>query len=95
VFRYSPLTGLQGCDPEYVISTNRYNIFEDFGPSQSTAITPLLFLLFSSWPVVIGTVSLYYCGEYPGLRFLFGALAHLFQLRPFTRYIRANVSSGR
>jgi len=46
---------------EYVISTNRYNIFEDFGPDLSMGITPLTFALFSTWPVVIGTVTLYYC----------------------------------
>jgi len=46
---------------EYVVSGNRYDIFEDFGPNFSMVITPLTFVLFSAWPVAIGTVSLYYC----------------------------------
>jgi hypothetical protein len=54
-------------DPEYVVSANRYNIFEDFGPDFSMVLTPLTFILFSAWPVAIGTVSLFYCGECLGL----------------------------
>ena len=30
-------------------------------------ISPLSFVLFQAWPVVIGTVSFFYCGEYSGL----------------------------
>jgi pheromone a factor receptor len=63
---------LQGCDPEYVVSTNRYNIFEDFGPYHATALMPPSFFLFNAWPVAIGTVSLFYCGECPGLPSAFG-----------------------
>ena len=42
---------------------NRYNIFEDFGPRTSVVTTPLTYVFFSAWPVAIGTVSLFYCGE--------------------------------
>ena len=55
---------LQELNPEYIVSTNRYDIFEDFGPYFATALTPLTFVLFYGWPVVIGLVSLYYSGEY-------------------------------
>ena len=73
--RYLPSTGhLQGCNPEYVVSANRYNIFEDFGPSFSMVITPPTFILFSAWPVAIGIVSLFYCGECLGLHSPFGDL---------------------
>ncbi len=62
---HSPPTGyVQGCNPEYVVSSNRYVIFEDFGPYTATLTTPPTFVLFSAWPVAIGTVSLFYCGEY-------------------------------
>ncbi|KAF8468710.1 pheromone receptor [Russula ochroleuca] len=46
---------------QYVVSTNRYDIFEDFGPVFAIVVTPLSFILFYAWPVVIGTVSLFYC----------------------------------
>ncbi|KAF8468722.1 pheromone receptor [Russula ochroleuca] len=46
---------------QYVVSTNRYNIFEDFGPVFAIELTPLSFILFYAWPVAIGTVSLFYC----------------------------------
>jgi pheromone a factor receptor len=49
---------------EYIVSANRYNIFEDFGPYISVWITLPTFFLFSAWPVAIGAVSLFYCGEY-------------------------------
>ncbi|KAI0274468.1 pheromone A receptor-domain-containing protein [Russula aff. rugulosa BPL654] len=46
---------------QYVISTNRYVIFEDFGPSFSNAtVLPTLFL-FGMWPLVIGVVCIFYC----------------------------------
>jgi hypothetical protein len=56
---------LSGCKSDYVVSENRYNIFEDFGPYFSTVLRPPTFVLFYAWPVAIGTVSLFYCGEYP------------------------------
>jgi hypothetical protein len=87
---------LQELNPEYIVSTNRYNIFEDFGPAFSSAVTPLTLILFNAWPVAIGIVSLFYCGEYHGLPcFPFHALAHQFQSRPSTHSTSANVSSGR
>ncbi|KAF8468713.1 pheromone receptor [Russula ochroleuca] len=46
---------------QYVVSSNRYNIYEDFGPAFALVITPLTFVLFYAWPVVVGTVSLFYC----------------------------------
>ncbi|KAF8465216.1 STE3-domain-containing protein [Russula ochroleuca] len=46
---------------QYVVSPNRYNIFEDFGPFLAVVDTPLTFILFFAWPVAIGTVSLFYC----------------------------------
>ncbi|KAF8468718.1 STE3-like pheromone receptor [Russula ochroleuca] len=46
---------------QYIVSSNRYNIFEDFGPSSSSVLTPLTFVLIYAWPVAIGTVSLFYC----------------------------------
>ena len=85
---------LQECNAEYVVSSNRYNIFEDYGPSFSNGSSPLTFFLFSSWPVAIGTVSFSYCGEYPSLLLPFGAVAHWLQLGPFMCYISAKVSSG-
>ena len=54
------------CNSEYVISENRHNIIEDFGPEFSMVITPLAFFFFAAWPVVIGTVSLFYCGKCSG-----------------------------
>jgi len=51
---------LQIC-AHYVVSSNRYDIYEDFGPYFATALTPPTFLLFYAWPVAIGTVSLFYC----------------------------------
>ena len=53
----------QGGNSEYVVSANRYNIFEDFGPDPAMVNTPLTFVLYYAWPLAIGTVSLYYCGE--------------------------------
>ena len=58
---------LRVCNPEYIVSSNRYNIYEDFGPSLALVDTPPTFFLFNAWPVAIGTVSLFYCCEYPGL----------------------------
>jgi pheromone a factor receptor len=46
---------------QYVVSPNRYNIFEDFGPIFAIVLTPPSFILFYAWPVAIGTVSLFYC----------------------------------
>ena len=63
------------CNPEYVVSPNRYDILEDVGPFFGSVVTPLTFILVYAWPVAIGTVSLFYCGEYPGSS-LFGALVH-------------------
>ena len=86
---------LQELNPEYIVSTNRYNIFEDFGPAFSSAVSPLTLILFNAWPVAIGIVSLFYCGEYHRLScFPFYALAHQFQSRPSTHSTSANVSSG-
>ncbi|KAF8491698.1 pheromone receptor [Russula emetica] len=45
----------------YIVSANRYNIFEDFGPNISVWITLPTFFLFSAWPVAIGAVSLFHC----------------------------------
>ena len=59
------------CDLEYVVSSHRYNIFEDFGPFFGMVVTPLTFILFYAWPVAIGTVSLFYCGELPWRAFAF------------------------
>ena len=55
------------CYSEYVVDTNRYLIFEDFGPYFAIAVTPLAFVLFYAWPLAIGCVSFYYCGECPEL----------------------------
>jgi pheromone a factor receptor len=49
---------------EYIVSENRYNIFEDFGPYLSNWVTPPAFFLVFAWPVAIGVVSFFYCGEY-------------------------------
>ena len=56
-----------GSNPEYVISIRRYTIFEDFGPAFSNAAMLPTFFLFHAWPLVIGIVSLFYCGECPSL----------------------------
>jgi pheromone a factor receptor len=58
---------LQGCDSDYIVSSNRYNIYEDFGPYFGTALTPPTFVLFYAWPVAIGCVSFFYCSECSGL----------------------------
>jgi pheromone a factor receptor len=60
-------TCLHGCNSEYVVSTVRYIIFEDFGPTFSNALMLPSFFLFSTWPLAIGIVSFFYCGEYPSL----------------------------
>jgi pheromone a factor receptor len=49
---------------EYIVSKNRYDIYEDFGPVFSLWNTPLTFVFFRAWPVAIGTISFFYCGEY-------------------------------
>jgi pheromone a factor receptor len=49
---------------EYIVSPNRYDIYEDFGPYLSCWVTLPAFFLFWAWPVAIGVVSLFYCGEY-------------------------------
>jgi hypothetical protein len=59
-----PTGCIQGRNLEYVVSEIRYVIFEDIGPLLSIWRTPLAYVLFSAWPVAIGTVSLFYCGEY-------------------------------
>ena len=56
-------------NPEYVVSPNRYDIFEDVGPSNTVVLTPPTFVLYYGWPMTIGLVSLYYCGEYLGMSF--------------------------
>jgi hypothetical protein len=95
VHRHSlPTSYLQGCDPEYVVSLNRYNIFEDYGPAFVSELTPPTFFLFITWPVAIGFVSLFYCGEYSGFPLSFGALAYLFQSEQLTHSTSANVSSA-
>ncbi|KAI0274469.1 pheromone A receptor-domain-containing protein [Russula aff. rugulosa BPL654] len=45
----------------YIVSANRYNIFEDIGPFPSTWVTLPAFFLVIAWPVVIGAVSFFYC----------------------------------
>lgn len=47
---------------EYIVSMNRYDIYEDFGPNVSFWVTLPAFFLVLAWPVAIGTVSLFYCG---------------------------------
>ena len=49
---------------EYIVSPNRYDIYGDFGPLVSSQITLPAFFLYIAWPVAIGVVSLFYCGEY-------------------------------
>ena len=52
----------------WIISTNVYYIFEDFGPMMTFHVTPLSLALFLPWPVVISVVSFIYSCECPGLR---------------------------
>ena len=52
-----------GFNAEYVVALNRYNIYEDYGPVYSNHLMPETFILFFAWPVVIGCISLVYCGE--------------------------------
>ena len=64
---------------EYIVSANRYNIFEDFGPYSGTWDTlPTVFLVFV-WSVAIGVVSLFYCGEYSYVASALGTSAHYSQ----------------
>jgi pheromone a factor receptor len=67
---------LNGWDAEYVVSGERYVLFEDFGPTHCTIVTPPAFPLFFAWPVAIGTVSLVYCGKYLFLPMAFNPAAH-------------------
>jgi len=46
---------------QYVVSSNRYQIFEDFGPCLTIVLTPPTFFLYYTWPVAVGCVSLVYC----------------------------------
>ncbi|KAI0250400.1 GPCR fungal pheromone mating factor [Lactifluus subvellereus] len=48
---------------QYVVSGRRYVIVEDFGPSLHTVLRLPSLFLFSAWPIVIGSVSLVYCGK--------------------------------
>jgi hypothetical protein len=87
---------LKGFDSEYVVSTNRYNIFEDLGPVFAIALTPASFFLFYMWPLVIGIVSFFYCGECPVLPSAFWyPISLVSQSRLFTRSTSAIVSSRR
>ncbi|KAH9986174.1 pheromone A receptor-domain-containing protein [Russula compacta] len=45
----------------YIVSRHGYLLLEDFGPLLSTSVTPLSFVLYFSWPVLVGLVSLTYC----------------------------------
>ncbi|KAH9963550.1 GPCR fungal pheromone mating factor [Russula dissimulans] len=45
----------------HVVLEDRYQIFEDFGPYPSIAITPPSFFLFFAWPLAIGCVDCVYC----------------------------------
>ena len=74
-----PVVHKEAISKSMLFVANRYNIFEDFGPYLPMVITPLTFVLVSAWPVAIGTVCLYYCGECPGLP-SFGGLSHSLQL---------------
>ncbi|KAH9992962.1 GPCR fungal pheromone mating factor [Russula compacta] len=47
----------------WIISSNVYNIFEDFGPYPGIPDTPLTFVLFDSFPLVICCVSFVYSCE--------------------------------
>ncbi|KAH9990938.1 pheromone A receptor-domain-containing protein [Russula vinacea] len=49
------------CNPEYIVSSNRYDILEDFGPAFAIVNTPLTYAFFTTWPVIIGLISLSYC----------------------------------
>jgi len=60
----------------------------------SMVLTPLTFVLFSAWPVAIGTVSLFYCGKCPGFPMPFGSLSHLLQSQTFTYSTSVKISSG-
>ncbi len=65
VLSYSPSAGcLDGWNLEYVVVANRYILFEDFGPFISFWDTLPTFFLVFMWPVAIGIVSFFYCGEY-------------------------------
>ena len=44
--------------------SNRYDIFEDFGPTFNTVDMVPAYFLFHTWPVVIGLISFSYCCEY-------------------------------
>ena len=79
-----PTSRLQGCNPEYIVSSNRYDILEDFGPAFAIVNTPLTYVFFTTWPVIIGLISLSYCGEYPGFPSPFGASL----IRPSQNHLR-------
>jgi len=77
---------------EYIVSPNRYDIFEDYGPYASCWITLPAFFLFFLWPVAIGVVSLFYGGEYSYVTSALGTSAHYSQSWPFARSISADVT---
>lgn len=60
----------------WIISSNVYSIFEDFGTYQYFPVTPLSLVLYDSWPVVICMVSLFYSCEFSVFPSSPGAAAH-------------------
>lgn len=51
------------CNIEFVVSYHNYSIFEDIGPIFSNALIIETVFLFSAWPIMIGCVSFFICGE--------------------------------
>jgi Pheromone A receptor len=74
---------------------HRYIILEDIGPTFFYTVMLPTFFLFRAWPLAIGTVSLFYCGERLILSSPFGTLAHQSQSSIFTRFTSVEVSAGR
>ncbi|KAH8984400.1 STE3-domain-containing protein [Lactarius deliciosus] len=60
-FLSSSASWLNGYFVDIVVSGHRFNIIEDFGPYPSIVLMTPSIPLFLVWPIVVGTVSLFYC----------------------------------
>jgi pheromone a factor receptor len=49
---------------EYIVAGHRFDIYEDYGCAVVTYNTPLAYVLFWSWPLIISVVSACYGGKF-------------------------------
>ena len=60
----SPSRRLIACHIEYIVQPYRFDLVEDIGPMLVVVLQYPSIPLFYLWPIVIGMVSLFYCGAY-------------------------------